>query len=88
MNRLEITVRELEDTRELLIRQVQADLTRKERDFLLSLKRAEPQWDLLPVSHIAQLPAIQWKLNNLAQLAKRPKDHEAAVRKLRNVLKI
>ena len=38
------------------------------RQFLLSIVRAEPQWDLLPYAHIAQLPALQWKLQNLKKL--------------------
>ena len=88
MSRLKITAGELEDTRDQLIRQVQADLTRKEREFLLSLKNGDPQWNLLPVRHIAQMPAVRWKLHNIEQLTNRPKEHEAAVRKLRDVLKI
>lgn len=43
-------------------------------------------WDLLPVRHLAQMPAIQWKLKNIHQLARRSQDHEAAIEKLRKVL--
>jgi predicted nucleotidyltransferase component of viral defense system len=88
MSRITITVGEVEDARERLIRHVQADLTGNEREFLLSLKKAQPRWDLLPVPHVGQMPAIRWKLRNVEELAKRPKQHEAAVRKLRNVLQI
>jgi predicted nucleotidyltransferase component of viral defense system len=88
MIRNPVTCRELEEARNQLIRRVQQDLTSKEREFLLSLKRAEPRWDLIPVAHLREMPAIQWKLRNLQQLAKRARQHGAAIRKLREVLQL
>jgi len=32
--------------------------------------RAEPEWQLLRHAHIAELPALQWKLHNLTKLRK------------------
>jgi predicted nucleotidyltransferase component of viral defense system len=86
MTRIDVTCRELEDTRVQLIKRVQKDLTQRERQFLLSLKLAQPRWDLMPVSHLAQMPAIRWKLKNVEQLSVRTRDHEAAIVKLRRVL--
>jgi predicted nucleotidyltransferase component of viral defense system len=86
MTRLQMTCRELEDTRAQLINRVQSDLTQREREFLLSLKSAQPLWELMPVAHLAQMPAIRWKLKNVEQLASRTRDHEAAIVKLRKVL--
>lgn len=43
-------------------------LTKKHRDFLLSLVTCEPGWDLMPFPHLRDLPAIRWKLENLARL--------------------
>jgi hypothetical protein len=34
------------------------------------------------------MPAIRWKLRNLEELARRPRLHEAAVRRLREVLQL
>jgi hypothetical protein len=48
------------------------------REFLL-LKRAEPQWELIAVPQVQQMPAIGWKLRNLEQLARRTRLHGAAV---------
>lgn len=78
MTRLPVTIGELEEARERLIQQLRASLTGNEREFLLSLKRADPQWDLLPIPHVARLPGIQWKLRNLRELARQPKQHVAA----------
>ena len=86
MTRAEFTCRELEDTRAQLIHLLRSDLTQAEREFLLSIKRAEPRWDLIPVPHLRQLPGIKWKLKNVEELAKRTQDHDAAIAKLKRVL--
>ena len=33
-----------------------------------SLVRAEPDWSQMPFAHLQELPAIRWKLRNLAKL--------------------
>jgi hypothetical protein len=38
------------------------------RRFLASFKRGEPDWKLLGIPHAEQLPAIQWRLQNLAKM--------------------
>lgn len=39
-----------------------------ERAFLVSLSTGEPDWDRMGLDHLSALPAIQWKLQNLAKL--------------------
>ncbi len=51
-----------------LMHELPRALQPRHRQFLLSMVRAEPEWKLLPHAHIAQLPALQWKLHNLAKL--------------------
>lgn len=58
----------LEDTRERLIERINADLTAAEREFLLSMKRLEPKWELLGLPGIERLPGPQWKLYNLRKM--------------------
>ncbi|MBD2551427.1 nucleotidyl transferase AbiEii/AbiGii toxin family protein [Microcystis elabens FACHB-917] len=36
--------------------------------FLLSLVQNQPRWDCMPFPHLQELPAIRWKLQNLAKL--------------------
>ena len=62
---------ELLAARERLIAELQQDLSAQERQFLLSLANAEPEWSLLEIEHLEQLPAIRWKLQNLRELAKK-----------------
>ncbi len=59
---------ELMATRQRLMHELPRALQPRHRQFLLSMVRAEPQWQLMPHSHIAQLPALQWKLQNLIEL--------------------
>jgi Uncharacterized conserved protein len=56
MARIPVAVAELESAREALIRRIGDSLTVDERHFLLSVKRGEPDWSLLPIPHLAELP--------------------------------
>ena len=84
MTLVPVTLQELEQTRTTMISQIQSRLTERQRQFLLSFKRGEPNWELLTVNGIAELPAVQWKLMNVRRMlsAKR----EQAVDRLRRVL--
>ena len=46
-------------------------LDANERVFLRTLVRARPDWSLLDIPHLAELPAIRWRLRNLEQLSRR-----------------
>jgi predicted nucleotidyltransferase component of viral defense system len=65
-----VTLAELDATRERLRLELPAALTRAQRQFLLSLAHAEPEWNLMSCPHLAELPALRWKLQNLAKLKK------------------
>ncbi len=56
--------------RERMVRELQQSLTVDERRFLMSLVAAEPEWKLLNVPHLEQLPGLRWKLRNLERLQK------------------
>jgi hypothetical protein len=53
-----------------MVRELQQGLSADERRFLLSLVSAEPEWTLLDVPHLEQLPGLRWKLQNLERLRK------------------
>jgi predicted nucleotidyltransferase component of viral defense system len=74
----------LESARERLIKRINADLTTNEREFLLSMKRLEPKWDLLGLPGLERLPGPQWKLYNLRKMnpAKRLAAEDLLRRKL------
>jgi hypothetical protein len=56
----------------------------KEKTFILSVKKGEPQWDLIELKGINLLPAVQWKLLNLSWMDK--KKRKLALSKLENTL--
>lgn len=70
MTRNPITVAELEAVRRKLKRELPAALTANHQQFLLGLVAGEPEWTLMKCLHLSQLPAIRWKLQNLAKLKK------------------
>ena len=64
-----VELADLLDVRERLVTELQRTLETNERRFLLSLVNATPEWKLLDVAHLDQLPGLRWKLMNLAKLA-------------------
>ncbi len=55
-------------TRDRMIEELHAGLDVDERRFLLSLVKAKPEWELLGIPHVSELPAVRWKIQNLARL--------------------
>jgi len=79
-----VTLQELEETRVTMLRLVHEQLTEDHKRFLLALKRAEPDWSLLPFDNIHELPAVKWKLRNLAAMS--PRKREESIKRLAQVL--
>ena len=79
-----VTADDLNDARDSLIQVVHNSLTARDREFLLSVKRMEPDWSLIDIPGVDGLPAVQFKLMNLGKMSERR--HRAAVNKLRRVL--
>lgn len=68
MTAVPVEVDELERVRQNLLDDLPRALEPRQREFLLSVARAQPDWSLLPQPHICDLPALQWKLQNLTKL--------------------
>lgn len=64
----ELPLAALEQTQHDLVNQLPRRLMASHREFLLSLVRAEPHWELMPFKHLQELPALKWKLLNLQKL--------------------
>ena len=67
---MDVTYAALEKARIDLINLIDQNLTTEDRQFLLSLKSGNPNWDLLGVEHAEQLPAVKWKLANIQKMSK------------------
>jgi len=70
MTRNPITLAELQGVRSKLKKDLPARLTDRQRQFLVGLVSGAPDWSLMQCPHLKKLPAIQWKLQNLARLNK------------------
>jgi hypothetical protein len=63
-----VGVSELTRAREQLVGVIVGGMPSEHRGFLLSIKRGMPEWDLLGIPAAESLPAVRWKLENLARL--------------------
>ena len=64
-----VTLDELLQAREDFIREIVDKMPEQHRRFLISVKRGEPDWPLLGLPGAKDLPAVRWKLENLAKLS-------------------
>ena len=84
MTTVNISLEDLLDTRKTLVYSRKESLTNEERKFLISVKKGKPEWDLLGLTGVEDLPAVKWKLMNIKRMEK--KKHKKALEKLRNYL--
>lgn len=87
MTAVEFSYNDYETTRALLIQTIGERLTSEDKQFLLSFEGGEPNWKLFPIPVLKDLPAIQWKLINIAKLKENnPQKHEQMVKNLKDVI--
>jgi hypothetical protein len=79
-----VTAEELRIAGEQLVSRLHEEMTQEERQFIISIKEGKPQWDLLGVPGIENLPAVKWKLLNIGRMTHGK--HREALRKLRDYL--
>jgi hypothetical protein len=81
-----VPLEQLTETRSRLRSELMKRLTSDHKNFLLSLLRAKPDWNLLQCPHASELPGIQWKLINLRKFQERqPKAFAEQIRRMEKV---
>lgn len=70
MTRETLSVDELIAARTRLRADLATMMTEDQKQFLLSLASAEPEWTRMSIPHLSELPALRWKLQNLMALKK------------------
>jgi len=68
MTRIPTTLEELTFSFKQLVRLIQTGITQEEKELLVSVMRGEPQWNLLGINGYNDLPAVKWKMQNIAQM--------------------
>jgi len=79
-----VTVEELRSVGEQLVYRLHGEMTREERGFIVSVKEGKPEWNLLGVPGIENLPGVQWKLQNIHRMT--PMKRQKALKKLQNYI--
>ena len=67
-----VELKALLSARERMIAELQTGLDADERKFVLSLARNEPDWALLGIEHLEQLPGVRWKLASRIRMERLP----------------
>ncbi|HEX9878066.1 MAG TPA: nucleotidyl transferase AbiEii/AbiGii toxin family protein [Gammaproteobacteria bacterium] len=68
MTREPVELHVLTGTRTRLVHAVVRAMPEQHRRFLVSFERGEPEWGLLTVERIDELPAVKWRMHNLASI--------------------
>jgi hypothetical protein len=68
MTETPMSLDELVQAREDLVDAVVRSMPGSHRRFLISVKRGLPEWDLLGLPGVDTLPAVRWRLENLAKV--------------------
>jgi predicted nucleotidyltransferase component of viral defense system len=80
------TYEEFQATRERLVGAIQELLTDDDRAFLLTFKNGEPNWGMIPLEALREMPAVQWKLSHIRKLKRNANKHAAQLKALEQAL--
>ena len=84
MTLIPVTSDDLELTRQRLVADLHGMLTDADKEFLLSVKRGDPQWHLFTHPQAEALPAVRWKIQNILRMT--PERRRTALATLEAVL--
>lgn len=84
MTKRSVTIEELEQAAVSAHQLILSGLTDCEKELIVSIYGGEPQWENSPIGHIQHLPAVNWKLINIAKMPKEKR--EASQQALMRVL--
>ncbi|MEJ8567950.1 nucleotidyl transferase AbiEii/AbiGii toxin family protein [Elongatibacter sediminis] len=79
-----VLLHDLVQTRSDLLKSLSQLFTANDKSFLLSVKQGEPNWSLLPLPGVSELPAVRWKLQNIRAMSQLK--HKQAVANFKDVL--
>ena len=68
MTEIPFSYQDFKETRDTLIKTLNDDLTASEKNFLISIQQGSPEWELLGIPNLDQLPALKWKVLNVNKM--------------------
>jgi predicted nucleotidyltransferase component of viral defense system len=75
------SIETLESVQKTLAPSLLSSLDASERQFLLSMKQGDPDWNLLGIDNLEHMPALQWKLLNIRKMDTPKRDEQLEVLK-------
>jgi predicted nucleotidyltransferase component of viral defense system len=87
MTKQAFTYADFLETCQQLIQTIKKELLPSDKEFLISIKKANPDWGLIDIPYLQNMPAVLWKLENLRALIKKnPQKHVEQLRLLQETL--
>ncbi|MDR1195334.1 MAG: nucleotidyl transferase AbiEii/AbiGii toxin family protein [Endomicrobium sp.] len=86
MTEIEFKYQDHEETLRKLIRTLHKSFTKADKEFILSFFSLQPKWNLIDISNLYKLPAVQWKIKNLEKMSK--DKFEENLRKIKEALNV
>ncbi len=87
MSNLPFTYEDYETTRKELIEKINRQLSKGDKEFLLSFELGEPMWDKCCAGDLSKYPSVKWKLLNILKLKKaNPEKFDDGIGKLREFI--
>ncbi|MFN3234110.1 MAG: nucleotidyl transferase AbiEii/AbiGii toxin family protein [Gammaproteobacteria bacterium] len=68
MTNMEITYHDLDTTRKTLVNLVKTKISRKDKEFLLSVNASQPDWEFMDFD-LKNFPALSWKIKNIQKMS-------------------
>ena len=78
-----VSLSALTDVQKRLGKLIRSSLDDRRKNFLISIKKGAPKWELLGIKELAAFPALRWKLINIQKMDKRK--HQELLKKLEAV---
>lgn len=73
-----VSLETLLEVRERLAREIRSRLDDSFRKFLLCVQQGKPEWGLLGIKGVEQLPAVKWRMQNLGRMSAQAMKKEVA----------
>ena len=79
MTTLNVTVDDLLEARLKLTEDLRANFKQKDKDFLISVSKGDPNWDLSYDLEFQNKPSVKWKMFNISKMSEHKKQEQTAM---------
>lgn len=76
MSSANISIEELLSNRDKIVKNIRKSLSEKDKKFLMSVNDGSPDFSLIPIKHVQELPAIKWKVYNVKNMGLQKRNNQ------------